>query len=84
MQVAVSCTLVSLAIDEVAGVTTIEVRVVAVTVTVAKPEMPSCFAVIVAVPTPVPVTKPLELTVALLSAEKSSLPGSCNSLGCYR
>jgi hypothetical protein len=65
--------LVPLAIEGFDGVTVIEVRTAAVTVTVVDPETPACVAVMVAVPTPVPCTRPVGSTVAIASAEEVQL-----------
>ena len=62
--VAVSCTLVPLAMDGFGGVTVIDVRTAAVTVTVVEPVTPACVAVTVPLPSLAPVTKPVGLTVA--------------------
>ena len=62
--VAVSCLLSCTWRMGFAGVITIEVRTTGVTVTAVAPDTPACVAVIVVVPTRVPVTKPLGLTVA--------------------
>jgi hypothetical protein len=53
-----------LAIEEPEGVTTIEVRAAGITVTVVAPDTPAWFAVTLALPTLVPVTRPPGLTVA--------------------
>src|SRR5215472_13720565 len=55
---AVSCTVVPLAIEGFGGVIVIEVSVAAVTVTVADPETPAWVAVMVSMPSLVPVTRP--------------------------
>ena len=57
-QVAVSCTVVPLAIEGLAGVTVIEVKVAEVIVTVVEPAMPLRNAVIVVPATVKPVTRP--------------------------
>ena len=79
LQVAVNCTVVPLVIDEVAGVTTIEVRVASVTVTVVEPETLSCIAVTVAVPTALPVSKPPGSTVAMPAGAEVQLALSVRS-----
>ncbi len=56
--VAMSCSLVPSAIEELGGVIVIAVSTAAVTVTVVVPDTPPRVAVIVALPTPVPVTRP--------------------------
>lgn len=63
--VAMSCTVVPLAIEGLGGVTAIEVRIAESTLTEVEPDTPACVAVIVAVPVPVPVSRPLVLTVAI-------------------
>ena len=65
--VAVSCTVVPLAIGGFGGVIVIDVSVAGVTVTVVVPDTPARPAVIVAPPTPLPVTRPW-LPAALLTA----------------
>ena len=60
--VALSCSLVPAAIEELAGVMSIEVSTASVTVTVVAPDTPPRVAVIGALPTAFPVTKP-RLTV---------------------
>jgi hypothetical protein len=62
--VAVSCTVVPFAIEEVVGVTAIEDTVAAVTLTVVDPEIEPCVAVTSVLPIFTPVAKPLGLTVA--------------------
>jgi hypothetical protein len=59
VHVALSRTVIPLGIEGLAGVTAIEVKVAAVTGTVVEPEIPPCVAVMVALPTPVPVTRPV-------------------------
>jgi hypothetical protein len=63
--VAVSSTVVPLAIEGPVGATTIEVRTAGVTVTEVVPDTPAWVAVMVALPTAVPVTRPLGSTVAM-------------------
>jgi len=62
--VAVSCTVAPIATQGLTGVIVSEARVAGVTVTVVEPEIPSWVAVMVALPTAVPVTRPLGSTVA--------------------
>ena len=57
--VAKSCLLVPWAIRELGGVMVIEVRVAEVTVTVVDPDTPATIATMVAVPAPLPATRPL-------------------------
>jgi hypothetical protein len=57
-------------IEELAGVTASEVSTAAVTVTAVEPDTPDRVAVIVGLPTPVPVTSPLLLTVAMESDDE--------------
>ena len=71
--VAMSCSLVPSAIEELGGVIVIAVSTAAVTVTVVVPDIPASVAVIVALPTPVPVTSPLLLTVAMGFADEVQL-----------
>ena len=75
--VAVSCAVVPFAIEGFAGVTAIEVRTAEVTVTVLAPDTPPRVAVIVALPTPIPVTRPwlpgASLTVASDGAEETQV-----------
>jgi hypothetical protein len=56
-----------------AGVISIELRTAAVTVTVVAPDTPAWVAVMVVVPTPVPVTRPLGLTVARVRSAEVQL-----------
>ena len=56
--VAMSCSLVSAAIEELCGVIVIAVSTAAVTVKVVALDTPASVAVIVALPIPVPVTRP--------------------------
>jgi hypothetical protein len=65
--IAVSCKLVPLAKEKLGGVMSIEVRIGGVVVTPVDPETPPRVAVMVAFPTPVPVTSP-RLPTALLTA----------------
>ena len=58
MPVAVSCTVVPLAMEGPVGVTAIETSSAGVTVTAVVPETPAKVAVIVVLPTPLPVTRP--------------------------
>jgi len=63
--VAVNCSVVPFAIEGFAGVTAIDTKVAAVTVSVSAGLVtPFSVAVICDVPTPIPVAKPAELTVA--------------------
>ena len=71
--VAVSCTLVRLAMEGFGGVIAIELRVAEVTLTVVDPETPSLVAVMVALPTPRPVTWPNGSTIANASFEEVQL-----------
>ena len=74
--VAVSCREVPLARDGSDGVTAIEVSTAAVTVTVVLPDTPSRVAVILALPIPVPVTRPglsVLPTVAIVSDDEVQL-----------
>ena len=71
--VAVRCTEVPLAMEGPGGVTAIEVRTAEVTVTVVAPDTPAWVAVIVAVPTPVPVTRPVGSTVARVASVEVQL-----------
>jgi hypothetical protein len=61
----VNCCVVPLAIDGFAGVTAIDCRVAAVTVRVVEPLITSDVALIVEVPTPAPVARPVALIVAV-------------------
>jgi hypothetical protein len=63
--VAMSCSLLPSAMEELGGVIVIPVSTAAVTVTVVVPDTPASVAVIVAFPTPVALTSPLLLTVAM-------------------
>jgi hypothetical protein len=65
--VAVSCTVWPTGTLALGGDTVTEPTASAVTVAVAVPLFPSLVAVIVAVPGPVPVTRPVEFTVAIAS-----------------
>ena len=64
LPVAISCSPVPFAIEELGRVIVIEVSTADVTVKVVVTEMPPWVAVIVVLPAPVAVTKPLLLTVA--------------------
>ena len=66
MPIALSCTVVPLGIEGFAGMTLIEVITAGVTVTVVAPDTPPRVAVIVALPAPVPITRPW-LPAALLT-----------------
>jgi hypothetical protein len=66
--VAVRCALVLLASEELGGVMTIEVSTGGVIVMIADPETPPKLATTVALPTPVPVTRPLVGAVLLTIA----------------
>ena len=77
--VAMSCSLVPLAIEELGGVIVIPVSTAAVTVTVLVPDNPASVAVIVALPTPVPLTSPLLLTVAMGFADEVQLAEAVRS-----
>jgi len=77
--VAMSCSLVPSAIEELGGVIVIAVSTAAVTVTVVVPDIPASVAVIVALPTPVPVTSPLLLTVAMGFADELQLAEAVRS-----
>ena len=72
--VAVSCRELRWATEGFVGVTAIEVRTAEVTVTVVAPDTPPRVAAIVALPTPIPVTRPwlpgASLTVASDGAEE--------------
>ena len=57
--------------EELGGVTVIEVSTALVTVTVAVPDIPACVAVMVAVPAAVPVTRPW-LPAALLTVANAA------------
>jgi hypothetical protein len=59
MQVAVSCSVVPLAMVEIGGVTAIDVKVASVTVIVAEPWTPLSVAKMAPDATPTPVTRPL-------------------------
>ena len=63
--VAVNCCVAPLAIDGFAGVTAIDCSVAAVTVRTVEPLMDEDVAVIVEVPTPAPVARPVALIVAV-------------------
>ena len=65
--VAMSCSLVPSAIEELGGVIVIAVSTAAVTVTAVVPDTPPKVALIVALPTPLPVTRP-RLGAVLLTA----------------
>src|SRR5215471_6245610 len=67
LQVAVSCSVVPLALEG-SGVIVIEVRVAALTVTVVEPWMPLKVAVIGVLPTLTPVTSPIVPAVLLTCA----------------
>ena len=60
MPVATNCCFVPCAIDGVVGVTAIDTRVVAVTVSVVMPLTPPLAAVMTVVPAPTPVANPFE------------------------
>ena len=77
--VAMSCSLVFAAIAELGGVIVIPVSTADVTVTVVAPDTPAWVAVIVALPTPVPVTSPMLLTVAMGSADEVQLAEAVRS-----
>jgi hypothetical protein len=64
--VAVNCCVAPLAIDGLAGVTAIDCNVAAVTVSNVEPEIDDDVAVIVEVPTPAPVARPVALIVAVV------------------
>jgi hypothetical protein len=64
--VAVNCCVASLVIDGLAGVTAIDCNVAAVTVSKVEPEIDDDVAVIVEVPTPAPVARPVALIVAVV------------------
>ena len=66
--VAVNCNVVPIAMLGLAGVTAIAVSVAPVTLSVAVPVTEPDFALIVVVPTPVPVAFPEESTTAMLVA----------------
>jgi hypothetical protein len=71
--VAMSCSLVPVAIEELGGVIVIAVSAAAVTVMLVVPDTPASVAVIVALPTPVPVTRPgltVLATVAIVSDDE--------------
>jgi hypothetical protein len=75
--VAVSCAVCPIRIEAVEGESATEATGTGVTVTAALPALPSLVAVIVAVPTTLPVTSPLLETVAtlvLLLAHATVLP----------
>jgi len=75
--VAVSCRELRWATEGFVGVTAIEVRTAEVTVTVVAPDTPPRVALIVALPTPIPVTRPwlpgASLTVASVGAEETQV-----------
>ena len=74
--VAVSCRVVPLAIEGFGGRITMEVNTAGVTVTVTAPDTPAWVAVILAVPTPAPVTRPgfmVLATVAMFTADELQL-----------
>jgi len=68
--VAVSCTVVPLAIEGFGGVTVIDVSTAGVTVTVVVPDTPARVAVMVVIPTPVPVTRAALLTAATVGSDE--------------
>jgi hypothetical protein len=72
LPVAVSCTVVPLAIEGSGGVTIIEVSVAALTVTVVEPSIPLRAAAIEVFPTPTPVTSP--------SGSEVTSPSGCGML----
>ena len=75
--VAVRCSGLRWAMEGFVGVTTIEVRTAEVTVTVVAPDTPAKVALIVALPTPLPVTSPwlgaVLLTAATDGAEETQV-----------
>ena len=71
-----SCAVVPFAIERFAGVTAIEVKTAGVAVTVVAPDTFPRVAVIVALPIPVPVTRPglpVFATVAIVSDDEIQL-----------
>ena len=84
MQVAVSCRVAPTAIVGVAGVTDINCRVAAVTVSIVLPETLPDVAVMTDEPAPTPVARPLATTVAaevvpdvqVITATSGSVSGS--------
>jgi len=80
--VAISCSLVPSAIAELGGAIVIDVSTAAVTVTVVAPDTPPRVAVIVALPIPVPVTRPgltVLSTVAIVSDDEIQLAEAVRS-----
>jgi hypothetical protein len=74
--VAVNCAVSPEEIDVVVEVISIDARLEEVTVTVVEPVTPSKVALIVADPVAMPVTSPVELTVATLVSDDDQLTES--------
>jgi hypothetical protein len=71
--VAVNCCVCPLTMDGVAGVTAIEIRLAAVTVSTAEPETEPEVALITLVPCPVPVARPTAVIVAAAGVAEAQI-----------